>query len=256
MPTERRCGPGKHVVSIRDWNQAQREYYDATASEYGGSFEQSGAFFRLLLDHYLRALSLSPGERVLELGASGGRFTIPLAEQNCQVTGVDVSTKSLGYLRKILETHPQRNRVELIEDDATELSRLRGREFDVVTAAHFLHHVEDAHKVFAAVLRLLRPGGKVVFLEPNPANPLWYIQNTFCPNRQWRIEKGLLGAWRWRLLRKLRSANFVNCEASTFGFLPPQILNCEPRLRILESLAEHSFLAPVLLINLFQARKP
>src|SRR5438093_726553 len=74
-----------------DWQDVQRRFYDATADEYDENFQQANPYFAFVLDRFLAAVDPRPGERILELGASGGRFTLPLLDRGCRVTAVDIS---------------------------------------------------------------------------------------------------------------------------------------------------------------------
>src|SRR5438105_4136059 len=124
-----------------DWQDVQRRFYDATADEYDENFQQANPYFAFVLDRFLAAVDPRPGERILELGASGGRFTLPLLDRGCRVTAVDISRRSIEYLERLTAGHPERGSLTLVEDDATTLSRVRGREFDAVVGGHILHHV-------------------------------------------------------------------------------------------------------------------
>ena len=115
-----------------DWQDVQRRFYDATADEYDENFQQANPYFAFVLDRFLEAVDPRPGERILELGASGGRFTLPLLDRGCRVTAVDISRRSIEYLERLTAEHPERGSLTLVEDDATTLSRVRGREFDAV----------------------------------------------------------------------------------------------------------------------------
>ena len=67
-----------------DWQDVQRRFYDATADEYDENFQQANPYFAFVLDRFLAAVDPRPGERILELGASGGRFTLPLLDCRCE----------------------------------------------------------------------------------------------------------------------------------------------------------------------------
>jgi SAM-dependent methyltransferase len=58
-----------------------------------------------------------------------------------------------------------RSRVRVMVGDATSLPFEDGS-FDVVTGHSFLYLVPHREKVLAEVVRLLRPGGRAIFMEP------------------------------------------------------------------------------------------
>ena len=68
---------------------------------------------------------------------------------------------------------------------------LKGR-FDAVVGFFTLHHLHDLGGCLRAMRDLARPGGRIVFLEPNPLNPLYYIQMLVVPGMSWSGDKGIL----------------------------------------------------------------
>lgn len=65
----------------------------------------------------------------------------------------------------------------------------RDGSFDLVFFKHSLHHVEDKEKGVAEAARVLRPGGRLVVIEPNAAHP----QRRLISNPRSRLRKsGLL----------------------------------------------------------------
>src|SRR2546428_1695502 len=235
-----------------DWQDVQRRFYDATADEYDENFQQANPYFAFVLDRFLAAVDPRPGERILELGASGGRFTLPLLHRGCRVTAVDISRRSIEYLERLTAGHPERGSLTLVEDDATTLSRVRGREFDAVVGGHILHHVPDGRAVASRALERLGAGGRAVFLEPNPWNPQWYVHLAMHPRRSWRVERGIVRVWPGRLWRRVEAAGFRPRPRTTPGRLPPFVHHVLPpprefegRLRLLRPLARNSSLHPL-----------
>jgi SAM-dependent methyltransferase len=240
-----------------DWREVQRRFYDSTADQYRENFQQVNPYFDFVTARFLAAVDPRPGERVLELGASGGRFTVPLLERGCRVTAVDISPRSIDYLDRLLAGHPRRGSLTLVVDDASTLAAVTGRDFDAVVGAHILHHVEALESLLRHARDRLRPGGRVVFLEPNPWNPQWYVQVTLHPRRSWRVERGLLRMWPGRIRRLLAGAGFAAPRVETFGCFPPFVLNRIPGAAGLEAALERlPPLARLFTLNLFSATKP
>ena len=49
--------------------------------------------------------------------------------------------------------------------------------FDVVVCAWVLEHLSDPNKAFKEIYRVLKPGGKVIFITPNALNyNVWLIR--------------------------------------------------------------------------------
>jgi SAM-dependent methyltransferase len=240
-----------------DWREVQRRFYDSTADQYRENFQQVNRYFDFVTARLLGAVDPRPGERVLELGASGGRFTVPLLERGCRVTAVDISPRSIEYLDRLLAGYPRRSDLTLVVDDASTMGLVAGRNFDAVVGAHILHHVQDLEGLLARSRERLRPGGRAVFLEPNPWNPQWYVQVTLHPRRRWRVERGLLRMWPSRVRRQILSAGFARVRVETFGCFPPFVINLLPGAAGLEAALERvAPLARLFTLNLFSASRP
>jgi 2-polyprenyl-3-methyl-5-hydroxy-6-metoxy-1,4-benzoquinol methylase len=212
-------------MSLSDWHQEQRKHFDEKAAEYEELYEHDTPYFDFVLEHFLAAIPAKPGTRVLELGAAGGRFTLPMLSAGCKVTATDLAPKSLAYMEKKAADHPQRANLRLIEDDASTLANVPERDFDAVVGGHFLHHVEDQGVVLRKAREALRPGGRAVFVEPNPWSVQQYVANTVLPGISWRTEKGLLKMWPGRIQRIFVESGFSSCRVVPFGVFPPLFLN-------------------------------
>lgn len=118
--------------------------------------------------------ALAHGGEVLELGAGGGRVTLPLARAGVRVTAVDLSRAMLARLEEKLRAEPDevRARVRVLSGDMRSL-RLEQR-FALVLAtfnvvAH-LHTGEDL-SAFLETAELHRtPGGTILFDSMVPSS--------------------------------------------------------------------------------------
>jgi len=102
-------------------------------------------------------------------------------------------------------------------------------QFDVLVGFFVLHHLFDLEKGMAGAARLLKPGGRMVFLEPNPFNPLYYAQVALTPRMKWRAEKGLTRMRPPILEKTMHKAGLSRFSMRRFGFFhrfSPIILPC------------------------------
>ena len=110
------------------------------------------------------------GSSVLEIGCGTGRVLIPLAQANCKVTGVDISTTMLTIARAKAARMNVLRDVSLICADARRVAI--DRSFDMAFAATntFMLFTElpDQLAVLGTLHRMLRPGGLVIFDLFNP----------------------------------------------------------------------------------------
>ena len=102
-----------------------------------------------------------PGDaRIAEVGCGTGQMSLFLATADRVVIGADLTRASL----ELAEGARRRYGVERALFVETDLRApgLRAGAFDVVYSSGVLHHTPDPRASFAAVARLLRPGGIVV----------------------------------------------------------------------------------------------
>jgi len=108
------------------------------------------------------ALALQPGQRVLDLAAGTATSSVALARSGATVVGCDFS---LGMLRQ------GRGRgVPLVAGDALRLPFADGS-FDAVTISFGLRNVQDTAQALGELLRVTRPGGRLVVCEFS--HPTW-----------------------------------------------------------------------------------
>jgi ubiquinone/menaquinone biosynthesis C-methylase UbiE len=114
--------------------------------------------------HYLSRF-VRPGDRVLDIGAGPGRFTIELARIGAQIVVADVSRGQLELNReKVAEAGAEDCVLKRVVADITDLSAFADGSFDaVVCYGGPLSYVVDRHEeAVAELVRVVRPGGHVL----------------------------------------------------------------------------------------------
>ncbi|MFE5341740.1 demethylmenaquinone methyltransferase [Isoptericola sp. NPDC056578] len=110
------------------------------------------------------AVAAVPGERVLDLAAGTGTSSEPFAADGALVVPSDFS---LGMLAVGKERRPD---LSFVAGDATRLPFADGA-FDAVTISFGLRNVVDTDAALREMLRVVRPGGRVVICEFS--TPTW-----------------------------------------------------------------------------------
>ncbi|WP_327190241.1 demethylmenaquinone methyltransferase [Streptomyces xinghaiensis] len=113
---------------------------------------------RLWRKAVVRAVDARPGERVLDLAAGTGTSSQPFAAAGAYVVPCDFS---LGMLREGRKRQPH---LPFTAGDATRLPFADGV-FDAVTISFGLRNVQDTDTALAELLRVTKPGGRVVICE-------------------------------------------------------------------------------------------
>ena len=114
--------------------------------------------------HYLRRF-VRPGDRVLDVGAGPGRFTIELARIGAGVVVADVSPGQLALNReKVAEAGVEDSVVDRVVADVTDLSAFADERFDaaVCYGGPLSYVVDRADEAVAELVRVVRAGGHVL----------------------------------------------------------------------------------------------
>ena len=204
-------------------NEYQQSYYeDRSPAGNHRVAVQSTPYVQNHLEKFLNFSAIVPGQRVLDVGCGMGKYTIPLAERGISIDGLDLSQVLLDALmaeakgRAQIQTHCG----DLLDPDPA----LFGR-YDHVIGFFMLHHLFDLQRAFEQVGRLLKPGGKASFLEPNPYCPLFPVQITLMPGMSWQAEKGIYNLTPGAVADSFQGAGFRECRIERFGILPPFVRN-------------------------------
>jgi demethylmenaquinone methyltransferase/2-methoxy-6-polyprenyl-1,4-benzoquinol methylase len=112
----------------------------------------------------VRALDVRSGERVLDLAAGTGTSSEPFATVGADVVPADFS---LGMLRVGKQRRPD---LAFTAGDATRLP-FADAAFDAVTMSFGLRNVVDTGAALRELLRVTRPGGRLVVCEFS--TPVW-----------------------------------------------------------------------------------
>lgn len=180
------------------------------------------------LEAVLTTLDLEPGMRVLDIGCGMGRFSLALAERGYEVTGVDLSSDLLD----ILAEHDPDSAVKTVCCDAAELDRHLEGPFDAAVGFFFLHHLADLEPALQAATRVLRPGARMAFCEPNAFNPLFYLQIVVTPGMTWRGDRGVARMRPGVFERAFARSGLGKPRLQRYGVFPPLIANTVAGARI------------------------
>jgi len=144
----------------------------------------------LLNESSLGALGLFGGERVLDVGAGLGQLTRAIARAvgpAGRVIGIERSVEQIAEARRLAREDGEERMLDLRAGDVMNLDLAPGEwgGFDVAHARFILEHVPEPQRVVSAMVRAVRPGGRVV-LEDDDHDIL----------RLWPEPPGLYELWR------------------------------------------------------------
>jgi len=108
----------------------------------------------------LERIGPEAGWRYLDVGCGTGAAAREISGGGLEVTGVDVDPKQIEAARGAGEGRNLRFRVM----DATALDFGDG-EFDIVATSMATHHIPDWERAFSEMVRVLRPGGYLIYSD-------------------------------------------------------------------------------------------
>ncbi len=205
---------------IEEHNLRQRHYFERTIKR--NMVPTDSPYLRRHVDEMICCGNISTDDRVLEVGCGMGRYTLLLTQRGVRVEGLDLSPVLLERLESY---NGGRFDITLHCVDIQNPPPPLYGAYDLVLGFFMLHHVEDLDLTFQSIATLLHPGGRVVFLEPNPFNPLYYLQILITPGMTWQGDEGIVRMRRSLIFRAMERAGFTRCAMTRFGFFPPFLAN-------------------------------
>ena len=158
------------------------------------------------------------GKQVLEIGCGTGLFTQELAQTNNQILSIDISAE----LIQAAKARTLSGNVRFVVADACRTG-LPPSSFDFVVGSSCLHHLE-VNAALKEFHRVLKPGGKIIFTEPNMLNPQIALQKNVPFLKKWALDSPDETAFFKNAIRKkITTCGFTDVRAVPFDFLHPFI---------------------------------
>jgi len=140
-----------------------------------GDFTRIAESMRESGEALVAKLSVKKGTKVLDLGCGDGTTALPAARLGVEVLGVDIA-------RNLVEAGNQRaraaglNNCRFQEGDATNLHELKDKSFDLVVSIFGAMFAPKPFEVAKEMVRVTRPGGKIVMGNWIPGDPTLVAQ--------------------------------------------------------------------------------
>ncbi|MBI3932195.1 MAG: methyltransferase domain-containing protein [Acidobacteria bacterium] len=162
--------------------------------------------------------ALGPGRRALELGCGTGVFLERVARSGADLHGLDLSPDLLARARERVAGTAN---VRLVQGNAEAMPFPDGS-FDAVYGSSVLHHL-GLEAALREVHRVLRPGGRTVFTEPNLLNPQIAVTFLVAPRRTLGLSPDEMAFTRFRARALLDRVGFTEPSVRPFDFLHPLV---------------------------------
>jgi ubiquinone/menaquinone biosynthesis C-methylase UbiE len=121
------------------------------------------------------ALGIKKGLKVLDLGCGDGTTALPAAELGADVLGVDIASNLVDAGNRRVQAQGLTN-IRFQEGDATNLADLPDKTFDLVVSIFGAMFAPKPFEVAKEMVRVSRPGGRVVMGNWIPNDPTLVAQ--------------------------------------------------------------------------------
>ena len=140
-----------------------------------GDFTRIAASIRDSGQALVAELSITKGMDVLDLGCGDGTTALPAAALGANVLGVDIASNLVEAGNARAQSLGLTN-CRFEEGDATDLSGLEDGSFDLVVSIFGAMFAPKPHDVAKEVVRVTRPGGRIVMGNWIPNDPTLVAQ--------------------------------------------------------------------------------
>lgn len=138
--------------------------WGGVAKWYGEHLKGEDTYHAQVIEPQLmRLLNIEKGAHVLDIGCGEGYFTRAIAKAGASVVGSDIAAPLIEQAKK---KSPD---IEYHVASADDLSFAQNGSFDLVTCVLALQNIKDIESVFSECARVLKKGGRLVFVVNHPA---------------------------------------------------------------------------------------
>jgi len=140
-----------------------------------GDFTRIAATMRESGEALVKSLGVSEGLKVLDLGSGDGTTALPAARLGADVLGVDIASNLVAAGNARAQSEGLTN-IKFQEGDASDLRELEDDSFDLVVSIFGAMFAPKPFDVAKEVVRVTRPGGRIVMGNWIPNDPTLVAQ--------------------------------------------------------------------------------
>lgn len=176
-------------------------------------------------DYMISQMNLTKdGVRILEIGCGTGEISHFLSQKtHAEIVGTDLCSPFIESSRK--EYSSPNLKYEVLDfNDPESIRKVVGDEkFDYIVGNGILHHLfYNLDQSLSSINHLLKPDGKMVFLEPNILNPYCFLIFTFPFFRKLaNLEPDEMAFTKQLITTKLKATGYNNIKIEHKDFLIP-----------------------------------
>ena len=160
-------------------------------------------------------------ERAIEIGAGMGRFSAPIVKEFAETTIVE----PVKDYTDILKQKFSKEQVLIVNTSAEDfLSKQTNLSPSIVFCFHLMHHLAYKQRQFIYQF-VKRTGSKGVLVEPNPFNPLIFLQTLLNPDMSITEEIQYMSLTHKRYKKEMDRSGLSITSYKRICFFPPFFSN-------------------------------
>ena len=195
-----------------DKNLREKKFHNELQSKSKGRFEN--IFYKAIYNanedffDYLKINSIN--SNILDYGCGIGQSLQEVIKFNPKkIFGIDISEVSIQKAKDTIQK--SNSNVELLVDNC-EKTKFNDSTFDIIYGSGILHHL-DISLCLKEMHRILKPGGRFLFIEPLGTNPMINFYRKLTPNSRSKDEHPLIND-DFELIK----SNFNKLQIKYYGF--------------------------------------
>jgi ubiquinone/menaquinone biosynthesis C-methylase UbiE len=194
-----------------------------------GDFTQIAESMRQSGEDLVKELGVTPGLEMLDIGCGDGTTAIPAAKLGARVLGVDIAA-NLVTAGNARARQLELDNCDFQEGDASDLHDIADDRFDLVISIFGAMFAPRPSDVASELVRVTRPGGRIVMGNWIPADPTLVAQilkisasyspappQGFVSPMSWGVEANVVD----RFTSAGVAREQISCQANTYTFRLP-----------------------------------
>jgi SAM-dependent methyltransferase len=152
---------------------AEAVYAEVRREAYGDEVGQASWLTREELERFGSDLQLDNSSRLLEVASGSGGPALHLVQTTgCEVVGIDMTEEGVANANRLASDAGLADRARFLLADATQPLDFENDSFSAVLCVDAMNHLAHRDRVFAEWMRVLKPGGRVLFTDPTTVTGL------------------------------------------------------------------------------------
>lgn len=179
--------PHDHIIPFKDSEKSKKEQVEQMFDKIADKYDTLNRVLSARIDIGWRrkAISILKKENpksILDVATGTADMAIMASKivNPEKIIGIDISSGMLDIGRKKIEKEGLTNKINLFQGDSTAI-KFDDNSFDAVMVAFGVRNFENLEKGLAEMMRVLKPGGKLIILEFSKPkqNTVKFFYNTY-----------------------------------------------------------------------------